>query len=48
MITLEVSRWIRSCSMPMRMIQAGEFQRIGSSSGIVWMNSSTSSRIAAR
>ena len=34
--------------MPIRIIQAGEFERIGSSSGMVWMKSSTSRRIAAR
>ena len=48
MITLDVSRWIRSCSMPIRIIHAGEFERIGSSNGMVWMKSSTSRRIAAR
>ena len=48
MITLDVSRWIRSCSIPMRITHAGEFQAIGNSSGIVRMNSSTRSRTAAR
>ena len=48
MITDEVSRWIRSCSIPMRMIQAGVSWRIGSSSGIDWMKSSTRALTAAR
>ena len=34
MITLEVSRWIRSCSIPIRITQAGESQAIGSDSGM--------------
>ena len=48
MITDDVSRWIRSCSIPMRISQAGEFHVIGSSSGIDSMKPSTSSRTAAR
>ena len=48
MITLEVSRWIRSCSMPIRITQPGEFQAIGTSRGMVARNSSTNSRTRSR
>ncbi|MNN93768.1 hypothetical protein D3C81_2122790 [compost metagenome] len=46
--TLEVSRWMRSCSVPIRMTQAGLCQSMGRVSGICWMKSITRVRTLAR
>jgi hypothetical protein len=48
MSTDEVSRWIRSCSMPMRTGQNGLSHPIGSVSGISRMRSSTTCRTRSR